>query len=127
MNNQVPEIVRQTLLAKRSLLLEERAKLDAEIFQIENFLGLAKADSLIESETSISRKILDFASANILPGVNMTTDKIYHLMVVNGVKFPPGKPPKARITRVLSGTKLYKGHKTLGWSLKGKGPVAAGS
>ena len=127
MSNQIPESVRQTLLAQRFALIEKRAKLDAEISDIDAVLGIGYVDTPLESEVSISRQIIDFAAANILPGVRMTTEKIYHLMVVNGVKFPEGKDPKARITRVLSGTKLYKGHKTLGWSLKGEEPVDAGS
>jgi hypothetical protein len=140
MNNQsFPESVRKTLLQRRSILEIERSKIDSEIFDIDAVLNpivetvssMPKASPAVfapaQSKVSISRQIIDFAGANILPGVSLTTEKIYHLMVVNGVRFPEGKSPQARITRVLSGIGLYKGHKSKGWSLKENDPVAAGS
>lgn len=137
MNNVHPAIIKQTLIAKRISLLAERSKLDADIAHIDAFLstdGSAKKPSKVftdpkvsnDTEVPISRKITDFASANILPGVNMTTEKIYHLMVINGAKFPQGISPQSRITRVISGTGLYKGHKSKGWSLKSENPAGAG-
>jgi hypothetical protein len=133
-----PSIVEQTLLAKRALLVEERFKLDTDIAAIDAFLNpdrptraqamaFAIPMKLAVREASISRQIIDFAAENISPDVSMTTEKIYHLMVVNGAKFPQGgKSAQSRITRTISGTGLYKGHKTNGWSLKGETPVAAG-
>jgi hypothetical protein len=133
-----PNIIRQTLLAKRALLVEERFKLDADIAAIDAFLNpdrpttpqaMAFAIPMKQAvrEASIGRQIIDFAAKNISPDVSMTTEKIYHLMVVNGAKFPQGgKSAQSRITRTISGTGLYKGHKTNGWSLKGETPVGAG-
>ncbi len=123
-------------MKERALLVAARQKLDDEISEIDLFLGRpvdsqidpAPLDTSVESDGSISRQIIEFAAANILPGTSLTTEKIYHLMVVNGIKFPQeGRPPQVRITRVISGTGLYKGHKSKGWSLKENDPVASGS
>ena len=149
MNNlTLPDSVRKTLLFKRSALESDRSnlesslsKVEAEIADIDAVLSpviesvshlpkeAPRAFAVIEREVPISRQIIDFAAANILLGVSLTTEKIYHLMVVNGTKFPEGKPPQERITRVISGTGLYKGHKSKGWTLvpKENDPVAAGS
>jgi hypothetical protein len=140
--NTIPDSVRKTLLSQRSILQNERLKIDAEIADIDAFLNpvfevgltlptaVPKAFALTEGKVPISRRIIDFAAANILPGVSLTTEKIYHLMVVNGAKFPPeGNSPQSRITRVISGTGLYKGHKSKGWTLAPKedDPAATGS
>ncbi len=67
------------------------------------------------------------AKAMILPGVSVPTDEIARSLAADGMTVEP-----ARITRILSGTGWYKGHKTKGWSLRGEAqtdgrPFAASS
>ena len=83
-----------------------------------------------DSDAPLTRQIKETAKTMVQPGMYVTTEQIYQTMLANGIVFPPateGKPPTARITRVLSGTGLYKGHKTKGWSLKGENPAVTGS
>lgn len=136
MEHQIPDIVRQAVLKRRVELVSEREQLvrdiDRQIAEIDSFLkppfgdapiweGATNLESEVDSDASITRHILEMAKATIVPGERVTTKQLATMLLAAGVKFPlTGKAPEARITRVLSGSKLYKGHKTLGWALKGE-------
>lgn len=143
----IPEIIKKAALEERARLVSERDRvalpINKQIADIDQFLAehgtpvtpapvmpavpVLRIDSDSESEASISRQIRDTAKALILPGRNATTELIHQTMLASGIRFPlTGKPPMSRITRVLSGTGLYKGHKTHGWSLKGESPAVTG-
>lgn len=142
MEKQVPEIIKQAVLKQRAELVSEREQLvhdiDRKIAEIDLFLGTSEATLVIpipkaiaaatDFDASITRKITDTAKSLITPGVQVTTAQILQAMILAGVEFPDtGKAPMGRITRVVSGMGLYKGHKTHGWSLKENDPVGAGS
>jgi hypothetical protein len=142
---QIPNIIKQASLKHREDLIVQRDKAahpwDVQIEEIEAFLvehgvsfmeepaPVLQLAAESDSDASITRQIKDMAKKMIVPGVHVTTDEIYSALFSSGVMLPPptdGKPRAARITRVVSGTGLYKGHKTLGWSLKKESPVGAG-
>ena len=129
---------RQRIVAAREAAMKDAAApFDEKLKELDTFLAPFEINEAIfqatkifvdlENELSISGKIKETAKAMIQPGTHVTTEEIYRVMVEKGVVFPDGKPPLARITRVVSGTGLYRGHKTKGWSLKGEEPVGAGS
>lgn len=112
------------LLASRAQALQEwNSKIgEIEAFMRENGIefqsGLVLAH-LTEDATEnmpVATAVKAKGKAMILPGVFVTTDEIARSLAADGMQVE-----QARITRVLSGTGLYKGHKTKGWSLRGEG------
>ena len=143
---QIPVSIQKAVLKQRDEFIIQRDKAtyqwDIQIKEIEDFLaenGISFDGALFipelqlpresDIEASLTRQIKDMGRQMILPGKYVTSDEIYSALAESGARMPPpadGKPRTARITRVLSGTGLYKGHKTKGWSLKGESPVTAG-
>lgn len=139
------ETVKNALLRERKELVVQRdlaaRSLEMKIAEIDSHLGeygiyiektsiAAEVAEQEDSDISMTKQIKEFAKDMITPGVFVKTESIYQAMKDRGIDLPPtgsGKPPAARITRILSSTKLYKGHKTHGWSLKENDPVGAGS
>ena len=73
---------------------------------------------------TLTGTIKEFGKNMIKSGYYVTTELLVKAMLDAGVEFPDeGASPNARVTRVISGTGLYKGHKTKGWSLKGEAPM----
>lgn len=129
MNNVPPPIIEVTLkyhadlLASRSVAMQEW---DAKIGEIEAFMrknGIAFQTGLeiafVAADTAeslpVTTLVKNKAAAMILPGVFASTEDIARSLVADGLMIE-----HAKITRILSGTGLYKGHKTKGWSLRGE-------
>ncbi len=109
---------------------------DAQIDEIEGFMrknGIAFQTGLttthlaaeIDENPSVATLVKGKAASMILPGVFVSTEDIVRSLIGDGHSIENGK-----ITQILSGTRLYKGHKTKGWSLKGEeqadgGPLAS--
>lgn len=65
---------------------------------------------------SIKQQIIEAAERMIQPGEHVTTKKILNALQLENNNFQ--NVPSSLITHVISGTGRYKGHKSLGWSIK---------
>ena len=147
--NQLPQVVIDAVRNERSRVQADRdqamalaaAPFDLKLAEINRFLDAhgslggptghasstmlppAGAAGMVDSDARISAKIKDMARALILPGSYVTTQEIHNSLLAAGVEFPKtGLEPPRRITKILSGTSLYQGDRTRGWSLKGQRP-----
>ena len=139
MNNPIPDIVKAALAEKRLQLVSQRdeaiaraaAPFDRQIADLDKYgngtqaaQGGTMTGTPLTLRESLSSQIKDAANWVIASGNSSTTEDIYKILVDRGVQFPDSKSPLLRITKVLSGSGQYNGHRSRGWSNKGEVPKA---
>ncbi|MFD1837999.1 hypothetical protein [Paracidovorax cattleyae] len=124
----IPEPVKTAALTHWNDLCARRDSIVLEIKELEEFMRghgiLTHANENVErpdAGQSFSSVVRSIAAQMIVPGAYVKTEEIYEAVKASGVTMPPreeGKPDTARITRILSSSGAFKGHKSKGWSVK---------
>jgi hypothetical protein len=134
----VPKVIADATIKHHQSLIAAREKasqpFNEQLSEIESFMREHEIefDSALvpvhlasepNNEASFTAQVKAMAKSLIVPGVYVTTEQLWRAVQASGAEAPEtmdGKPETARITRIISGTRLYNGHKTKGWSLKGE-------
>jgi hypothetical protein len=123
MRTTIPDSVRQVLLKERNHLSTERSKLvadlDRRIGEIDAVLGGSPEvrEAVVEAAAAFNTATIRAAAdALIASGGPATTERVKDSLIRSGIKVP--EDATLRITKALTRTGIYSGHRTKGWTLK---------